>query len=101
MFAQNGSAGTESLQFMKVPRKTSTEIPYRTKFAAGHFLTGKQDGPKSFPELAKRCAPGLREVCFAWPGLLNGRACLHKRENGAGRIMSDLKYRREHGMKAS
>lgn len=87
---------------MKVPRKTSSEKAYRTKFATGHFLTEKTDGPKFFPELAKHDAPGLREVCFAWPGLLDGRARLRKRENGAERIiMSGLKYRREHGMKAT
>lgn len=63
------------------PGKMSTEKADRTQFANGHFLTGKQDDPKSFPELARRYAPGLREVCSSWPGLPNGRARLHKREN--------------------
>ena len=71
----------------------------RTKFAVGHFLTEKPDDPKSFMELARRYASRLREVYFAWPGLLNGRAHLHKLENEEERIISDLKYCREHGMK--
>ncbi len=77
----------------------STGDTNRTKFAVGHFLTERPDDPKSFLELARRYAPRLREVYFAWPGLLNGRAHLHKRENEAERIISDLKYCREHGMK--
>jgi hypothetical protein len=77
----------------------STEKTHRTKFAVGHFLTERPDDPKSFRELAGRYADRLREVYFAWPGLLNGRAHLHKREHEAERIISDLKYCREHGMK--
>ncbi len=64
----------------------------RTKFAVGHYLTEKPDDPKSFLELAKRYAPRLREVYFSWPGLLNGHAHVHFRENEAERIISDLQY---------
>ena len=71
----------------------------RTKFAIGHYLTEKPDDPKSFLELARRYAPRLREVYFSWPGLLNGRAHVHKREHEAERIISDLQYCKEHGMK--
>ena len=77
----------------------SSDNSQRTKFAIGHFLTKRPDDPKSFLELAKRYAPRLREVYFAWPGLLNGRAHLQKLENEEERIIADLKYCREHGMK--
>ena len=78
---------------------TSTENGPRTKFAVGHFLTERPDDPKSFHELAKRYAPRLREVYFAWPGLLNGRPTGLKKENEEERIISDLQYCRKHGMK--
>ena len=77
----------------------STGAPNRTKFAVGHFLTEKPDDPKSFLELAKRYAPRLREVYFAWTGLANGRPFSLKKENEEERIISDLKYCRAHGMK--
>ena len=77
----------------------STEQTNRTKFAVGHFLTGKPDDPKSFPELARRYADRLREVYFAWPGLANGRPTGLRKEHEEERIISDLKYCREHGMK--
>ena len=77
----------------------STGDTNRTKFAVGHFLTERPDDPKSFLELAKRYAPRLREVYFAWTGLANGRPFSRKRENEEERIISDLKYCREHGMK--
>ena len=78
---------------------TSTENGPRTKFAVGHFLTERPDDPKSFLELAKRYADRLREVYFAWPGLLNGRPTGLKKENEEERIISDMQYCRKHGMK--
>ena len=74
------------------------ENSLRTKFAVGHFLTERPDDPKSFHELAKRYAPRLREVYFAWPGLLNGRPTGLKKETEEERIISDLQYCRKHGM---
>ena len=84
---------------MSCPGKMSTDNIHRTKFAVGHFLTEKPDDPKSFTELAKRYAPRLREVYFAWPGLRNGRPNTRKKEHEEERIIADLKYCREHGMK--
>ena len=77
----------------------STGENNRTKFAVGHFLTEKPDDPQSFSELVRRYAPRLREVYFAWPGLANGRPFSRKREHEEERILSDLLYCREHGMK--
>lgn len=77
----------------------NTKPEKRTKFAVGHFLTEKPDDPRSFAELARRYASRLREVYFAWPGLLNGRPTGHRKENEEERIISDLQYCREHGMK--
>ena len=71
----------------------------RTKFAVGHFLTEKPDDPLSFAELAKRFAPRLREVYFPWPGLSNARAKVYDKPDDEARIVADLKYCREHGMK--
>ena len=84
---------------MNSPGKMSTEKAHRTKFAVGHFLTEKPDDPKSFLELAKLYAPRLREVYFAWPGLLNGRPTGLKKEHEEERIIADLQYCRAHGMK--
>ena len=77
----------------------STENNNRTKFAVGHFLTDKRDDPASFTELARRFAPRLREVYFPWPGLSNARAKVYNKPDDEERIVSDLKYCREHGMK--
>ncbi len=77
----------------------NTETEKRTKFAVGHFLTKKPDDPQSFAELARRYASRLREVYFAWPGLLNGRPTGLRKENEEERIISDLQCCREHGMK--
>ncbi|MBQ7730722.1 MAG: hypothetical protein IJT68_02665 [Lentisphaeria bacterium] len=71
----------------------------RTKFAVGHYLTAKPDDPASFAELARRFAPRLREVYFPWPGLSNARAKVYNKPDDEERIVSDLKYCREHGMK--
>jgi hypothetical protein len=71
----------------------------RTKFAVGHYLTDKPDDPASFTELARRFAPRLREVYFPWPGLINGRPRMVDVQNEEERVISDLKYCREHGMK--
>ena len=71
----------------------------RTKFAVGHYLTEKPDDPLSFAELAKRFAPRLREVYFPWPGLSNARAKIYDKPDDEERIVADLKYCREHGMK--
>ena len=71
----------------------------RTKFAVGHFLTDNPDDPASFAELAKRFAPRLREVYFPWPGLSNARAKVYDKPDDEERIVADLKYCREHGMK--
>lgn len=71
----------------------------RTKFAVGHYLTEKPDDPASFAELAKRFAPRLREVYFPWPGLSNARAKVYDKPDDEARIVADLKYCREHGMK--
>ncbi|MBO7127142.1 hypothetical protein J6W78_06315 [bacterium] len=77
----------------------SSEQIARTKFAVGHFLTAEPDDPKSFAELAKQFAPRLREVYFPWPGLSNARAKVYNKPNDEERIVADLKYCREHGMK--
>ena len=77
----------------------STENKNRTKFAVGHFLTAKPDDPASFAELARRFAPRLREVYFPWPGLSNARAKVYDKPDDEARIVADLKYCREHGMK--
>ncbi len=77
----------------------STEKTRRTKFAVGHFLTERPNDPKSFLELAGRYADRLREVYFAWPGLLNGRPTGLKKEDEEERIIADLQYCRAHGMK--
>ncbi|MBP5586628.1 MAG: hypothetical protein J6Y92_09780 [Lentisphaeria bacterium] len=71
----------------------------RTKFAVGHYLTEKPDDPASFAELARRFAPRLREVYFPWPGLSNARAKVYDKPDDEERIVADLKYCREHGMK--
>ena len=71
----------------------------RTKFAVGHYLTEKPDDPASFAELAKRFAPRLREVYFPWPGLSNARAKVYDKPDDEARIVADLKYCRDHGMK--
>ena len=71
----------------------------RTKFAVGHYLTEKPDDPASFAELVKRFAPRLREVYFPWPGLSNARAKVYDKPDDEERIVADLKYCREHGMK--
>ena len=71
----------------------------RTKYAVGHFLTKNPDDPASFAELAKRFAPRLREVYFPWPGLSNARAKKYDKPDDETRIVADLKYCREHGMK--
>ena len=75
-----------------------TEPIKRTKFAVGHFLTGKPDDPLSFAELAKKFAPRLREVYFPWPGFSNARAKVYNKPDDEARIAADLKYCREHGM---
>jgi len=77
----------------------STENGNRTKFAVGHFLTDKPDDPASFAELARRLAPRLREVYFPWPGLSNARSKIYNKPDDEERIVADLKYCREHGMK--
>ena len=77
----------------------NTEENTRTKFAVGHFLTEKQDDPASFSELARRFAPRLREVYFPWPGFSNARAKVYDKPDDEARIVADLKYCREHGMK--
>ena len=77
----------------------SSENSNRTKFAVGHFLTREPDDPKSFLALAKRYAPRLREVYFSWPGLMNGRPYIRQGGDEEERVISDLKYCREHGMK--
>ena len=77
----------------------SIEENTRTKFAVGHFLTEKQDNPASFSELARRFAPRLREVYFPWPGFSNARAKVYDKPDDEARIVADLKYCREHGMK--
>ncbi len=77
----------------------SSEQIARTKFAVGHYLTDKPDDPLSFAELAKRFAPRLREVYFPWPGLSNARAKVYDKPDDEERIVADLKYCREHGMK--
>ena len=77
----------------------SSEQIARTKFAVGHYLTVDPDDPKSFAELAKRFAPRLREVYFPWPGLSNARAKVYDKPDDEERIVADLKYCREHGMK--
>ena len=79
---------------LKMNNKNTT----RTKLAVGHYLTDDPDDPESFAVLAKRFAPRLREVYFPWPGISNGRAnaCSPGDEE---RIVADLKYCREHGMK--
>lgn len=77
---------------------SSTKIT-RTKFAVGHYLTEKPDDPASFAELARRFAPRLREVYFPWPGLSNARAKVYNKPDDEERIVADLKYCREHGMK--
>ncbi len=84
---------------MNTPRKTGTKKAYRTKFAVGHFLTEKPDDPKSFLKPAERYAARLREVYFAWPGVLNGRPTGIKKEMEEERIITDLQYCRVHGMK--
>ena len=71
----------------------------RTKYAVGHFLTKNPDDPASFAELARRYAPRLREVYFAWSGLTHGRPDIVSIQNEEERIISDMKYCREHGMK--
>ena len=71
----------------------------RTKFAVGHYLTEKPDNPASFAELAKKFATRLREVYFPWPGLSNARAKVYDKPEHEERIIADLKYCREHGMK--
>ena len=77
----------------------NTNKDKRTKFAVGHFLTEKPDDPLSFAELAKRFADRLREVYFPWPGLSNARAKVYNKPDDEERIVADLKYCREHGMK--
>ena len=77
----------------------SSKKTTRTKFAVGHYLTEKPDDPLSFAELARRFAPRLREVYFPWPGLSNARAKVYDKPDDEERIVADLKYCREHGMK--
>lgn len=77
----------------------SSKKTARTKFAVGHYLTEKPDDPASFAEMAKRFAPRLREVYFPWPGLSNARAKVYDKPDNEERIVADLKYCREHGMK--
>ena len=77
----------------------SSKKTARTKFAVGHYLTEKTDDPASFAEMAKRFAPRLREVYFPWPGLSNARAKVYDKPDNEERIVADLKYCREHGMK--
>ena len=79
--------------------KMSSEQIARTKFAVGHYLTEKTDDPASFAELVRRFAPRLREVYFPWPGLSNARAKKYDKPEDEARIVADLKYCREHGMK--
>ena len=71
----------------------------RTKLAVGYFMTENPDDPASFAELARRYAPRLREVFFPWPGLANGREHIRAIPHEEERLIADLRYCREHGMK--
>ena len=62
-------------------------------------MTEKPDDPASFAELARRYAPRLREVYFPWPGLANGRERIRPLPHEEERLIADLQYCREHGMK--
>ena len=85
--------------FAEKPVNMNSKKNTRTKFAVGHFLTDKPDDPASFAELAKRFADRLREVYFPWPGLSNARAKVYDKPDDEARIVADLKYCREHGMR--
>ena len=76
----------------------SSENSNRTKFAVGHFLTKEQDVRAPFQELVRRFGTRLREVYFPWPGLANGRPP-SKKSKEEERLIADLEYCREHGMK--
>ena len=71
----------------------------RTKLAVGYFMKKNPDDPASFAELARKFAPRLREVYFPWRGLANGRERLHPIPHEEERLIADLRYCREHGMK--
>lgn len=79
--------------------KMNSKTDNRTKFAVGHYLTNDPDDKASFRVLAERFADRLREVYFPWPGLSNARAKVYDKPDDEARIVADLKYCREHGMK--
>ena len=99
MESKTDTIGISTCQSCGVIFDMSSEQTIRTKFAVGHFLTDKPDDPASFAELARRFAPRLREVYFPWPGLSNARAKVYDKPDDEERIVADLKYCREHGMK--